>query len=339
MNTEFFAALDALQAETGIDKDYMLEKIEIALITAFKRDNSNTNVKVYLDERKKELRIYQLKDVVEEVEDPVLQISLEDAKKINHRYNIGSVAEIEFKPKNFGRISAGTAKQVIIQGIREAERGILIKEFESKKEELITATVYKIDPPTGNVILDIGKGEAVLTKNEQLPGEVFKEGDRVKVYVTEVKNQARGPLITLSRKVNGFIKRLFEIEVPEITDGTVLIHSIAREAGSRTKIAVSSINPDVDPVGACIGTKGARINGILEGINNEKIDVIKYSEDPVEFIKAALSPATVLDVTINDDKTCQVLVESSQLSLAIGKEGQNARLAARLTGYKIDIKA
>ena len=339
MNTEFFAALDALQSETGISKDYMLEKIEMALTTAFKKDNANTNVKVYFDERKKELRLYQLKDVVEEVENPMLQINLEDAKKINHRYDIGSVAEIEFKPKNFGRISATTAKQVIIQGIREAERGILIKEFESKKEELIAATVYKIDPPTGNVILDIGRGEAILNKSEQIPGEVIKEGEKLKVYVIEVKNQTKGPVITLSRKAPGFIKRMFEIEVPEITDGTVLINQIAREAGSRTKIAVSSTNPDVDPVGACIGTKGVRINSILNEIKNEKIDVIKYSEDPVEFIKAALSPANVLEVTVNDDKTCKVLVESSQLSLAIGKEGQNARLAARLTGYKIDIKA
>ena len=339
MNTEFFAALDALQAETGIDKAYMLEKIETALITAFKRDNANSNVKVYLDERKKELRIYQLKDVVEEVENPLLQINLEDAKKINHRYELGSVAEIEFKPKNFGRISATTAKGVIIQGIREAERGILIKEFESKKEELISATIYKIDPPTGNVILDIGKGEAVLTKNEQLPGETLKEGSKIKVYVVEVKNQTKGPLITLSRRAPGFIKRMFEIEVPEISDGTVLINSIAREAGSRTKIAVSTTNPDVDPVGACIGAKGMRINSILAEINNEKIDIIKYSEDPVEFIKSALSPANVIEVTVNDDKTCQVMVENGQLSLAIGKEGQNARLAARLTGYKIDIKA
>jgi N utilization substance protein A len=317
MSTEFFSALDALQAETGIPKEYMLEKIETALITAFKRDNANTNVKVYLDERKKELRLYQLKDVVEEVENPMTQIDLEEAKKINHRYDIGSVAEIEFKPKNFGRISAQTAKQVIIQGIREAERGMLIKEYESKKEELISATIYKIDPVSGNAILDIGKGEAVLTKNEQIPGETLKEGDKIKVYVIEVKNQTRGPLITLSRKTTGFIKRMFEIEVPEISDGTVLINSIAREAGSRTKIAVSSENPDVDPVGACIGTKGVRINGILEEIKNEKIDIIKYSSDPVEFIREALSPASVIEVTVNDDKTCRVLVQSNQLSLAI----------------------
>ncbi|MCL2772501.1 MAG: transcription termination factor NusA [Oscillospiraceae bacterium] len=342
MNAEFFAALDALETENGIPKNYMLEKIETALITAFKRDNNNnTNVKVYLDESKKEIKVYQLKDVVESgtVENPALQIELEDAKKVNHRYEIGDVAEIEFKPKDFGRISAQTAKQVIIQGIREHERGMLAKEYESKKEELISATVYKVDPVTGNAVLNIGKGEAVLNKTEQIPGEVLKEGKQIKVYVTEVKNQVKGPVINLSRKHQGFIKRLFELEVPEITDGTVIINAISREPGSRTKMAVSSSNKDVDPIGSCIGAKGVRINTILEEIKPEKVDIIKYSDDPVEYIKAALSPSTVIEVKVNtDERTCRVLVESNQLSLAIGKEGQNARLAAKLTGYKIDIK-
>jgi len=339
MNVEFFAALDALQTETGIPKDYMLEKIEIALTTAFKRENANSNVKVYLDENKKEMKVFQLKDVVETVENPALQIDLESAKKISRRYEIGSVAEIEFKPKDFGRISAQTAKQVIIQGIREAERGILIKEYESKKEELISASVYKIDPPTGNAILDIGKGEAVLTKAEQIPNEVIKEGDRIKVYVIEVKNQNRGPLITLSRRHAGLVKRLFELEVPEISDGTVVINAITREPGSRTKIAVSSNNPDVDPIGSCIGAKGGRINAVVSELGNEKIDIIKYSEDPVEYIRSSLSPANVVEVKVNEtERSCRVVVEPSQLSLAIGKEGQNARLAAKLTGYKIDIK-
>jgi len=349
MNAEFFAALDALQTETGISKEYMLEKIEAALTTAFKRDSSannansassgNANVKVYLNENKKEMKVYQLKDVVEEVENSITQIDLESARKINRRYDIGSVAEIEFKPKDFGRISAQTAKQVIIQGIREAERGLLIKEYESKKEELISATVYKIDPPTGNAILDIGKGEAVLTKTEQIPGEIIKEGERIKVYVIEVKNQAKGPLITLSRRHAGFVKRLFEIEVPEINDGTVVINSIAREPGSRTKIAVSSNNPDVDPVGSCIGSKGSRINAVVGELGNEKIDIIKYSDDPIEYIKASLSPSNVVDVVVNEtERSCRVTVDPAQLSLAIGKEGQNARLAAKLTGYKIDIK-
>lgn len=340
MNAEFFAALDALESENGIPKAYMIEKIEAALITAFKRDNNNnTNVRVYLDEDKKEIKVYQLKDVVETVENPILQIELEDAKKINHRYEIGSVAEVEFKPKDFGRISAQTAKQVIIQGIREHERGVMAKEYESKKEELITATVYKVDPVTGNAILNIGKGDAVLNKMEQIPGEVLKEGDSIKVYVTEVKNQAKGPIVNLSRKHQGFVKRLFELEVPEITDGTVIINAISREPGSRTKMAVSSTNPDVDPIGSCIGAKGIRINTILNELKPEKVDIIKYSDDPVEYIKAALSPSAVIDVKVNvSEKTCRVLVENNQLSLAIGKEGQNARLAAKLTGYKIDIK-
>ena len=339
MNVEFFAALDALQDETGIPKEYMLEKIEVALVTAFKRDSGNTNVKIHLNEKKKEMKVFQLKEVVETVENPTLQIDLESAQKISRRYTIGSVAEVEFKPKDFGRISAQTAKQVIIQGIREAERGLLIKEYESKKEELISASVYKIDPPTGNAILDIGKGEAVLVKAEQIPGEVIKEGERIKVYVIEVKNQSKGPIITLSRKHVGLVKRLFELEVPELNDGTVVINNIAREAGSRTKIAVSSSNADVDPVGSCIGSKGSRINAVVGELGGEKIDIIKYSDNPVEFIKSALSPAEVLEVGVNEtEKSCRAVVDPSQLSLAIGKEGQNARLAAKLTGYKIDIK-
>ncbi|MCL1793632.1 MAG: transcription termination factor NusA, partial [Oscillospiraceae bacterium] len=206
-------------------------------------------------------------------------------------------------------------------------------------EELISASVYKIDPPTGNAILDIGKGEALLVKSEQIPGEVIKEGERIKVYVIEVKNQAKGPLITLSRKHAGLVKRLFELEVPEISDGTVIINSIAREPGMRTKIAVSSSNPDVDPVGSCIGAKGGRINAVVGELGSEKIDVIKYSDNPVEYIKAALSPAEVTEVSVNEtERSCRAVVEPSQLSLAIGKEGQNARLAAKLTGYKIDIK-
>jgi len=341
MNAEFFAALDALEEEKGIEKAYMIEKIETALITAFKRDNNNANVRVYLNEDKKDIKVFQLKDIVEEVEDPVLQIDLESAKKINARYVMGGVAEIEFKPKDFGRISAQTAKQVIIQGIREAERGIVVREFESKKEELVPAIVYKIFPDTGDALLTIDKTEMILLSGELIPGERLKEGSNIRVYVTEVKNQAKGPLVTISRKHPGLVRRLFETEVPEISDGTVIINAISREPGSRTKIAVSASNPDVDPVGACIGPKRIRINTILKELSGEKIDIIKYSEDPAEYIKAALSPATaILDVTANtEERTCKVLVDAQQLSLAIGKEGQNARLAARLTGYKIDIKA
>lgn len=338
MNTELFSALDALQKEKGIPKEYMLEKIEVALMTAFKKDYPNTSIRVYLDDQKKDLKVYHLKNITETVEDPLTEISLEEAKKISSRYNIGAVAEVEFKPKNLGRIAAGTAKQVIIQSIREAERGILIQEYESKKDEMISATVYKIDPVNGNVILNVGKSEAVFMKSEQIPGEVLREGEIIRVYVCEVKNQVKGPVITLSRRHQGLVKRLFELEVPEIQDGTVIIKSIAREAGSRTKMAVYSTNKDVDPIGSCIGAKGMRINNVVKELNNEKIDIIKYSDDPAEFIRAALAPADTIDITVNDDKTCQVSVNPSQLSLAIGKEGQNARLAAKLTGFKIDIK-
>lgn len=340
MNAEFFAALDALQEEKGIEKAYMIDKIETALITAFKRDNANANVKVYLNEDKKDIKVFQMKDIVEVVEDPSLQIDLESAKKINARYALGGVAEIEFKPKDFGRISAQTAKQVIIQGIREAERGMVVKEFESKKEELVPAIVYKIFPDTGDTLLTINKTEMILLSSELIPGEKLKEGANIKVYVTEVKNQAKGPIVTISRKHPGLVRRLFETEVPEIADGTVVINAISREPGSRTKIAVSSSNPDVDPVGACIGPKRTRINMILKELSGEKIDIVKYSDDPVEYIKAALAPTTaIFDVTVStEERICKVLVDPQQLSLAIGKEGQNARLAARLTGFKIDIK-
>ena len=340
MNVEFFAALDALQEEKGIEKSFMIEKIEAALVAAFRRDNPNANVRVQLNEEKKEMRVFLLKDIVEEVEDPAQQIDLEAAKKLNARNILGGVAEVEFKPKDFGRISAQTAKQVIIQGIREAERGMIVKEFENKKEELVSAIVYRVFPDTGDALLNIGKNDMIILKGEQIPGEILKEGENIKVYVTEVKNQAKGPIVTISRKHPGFVKRLFEIEVPEISDGTVVVNSIAREPGSRSKIAVSATNPDVDPVGSCIGPKRTRINTILKELSHEKVDIIKYSDDPVEYIQSALAPATaILDVAVDQNaRTCIVIVDAQQLSLAIGKEGQNARLAARLTGYKIDIK-
>ena len=339
MNEEFFAALEALEERTGIKTEYMLEKVEAAMLAAYKRDNAgNSNVKVFLDSEKKEMRLFRLKDVVETVEDETIQINIDDAKKINSRYELGDVAEIEFTAKDFGRISAQNAKQVIIQAVREAEREMLVREYEDKKDGVLSAVVYRIDPNTGNVILNIGKGEAALAKNEQLPRDKFVEGGHVKVFVMEVKNQARGPLISLSRRHPGLVRRLFELEVPEIGDGTAEIKSIAREAGARTKIAVHSDNPDVDPVGACIGARGSRINNVVNELCGEKIDVIKYSDDPAEYISAALSPATVLDITLEGERSCRAVVADSQLSLAIGREGQNARLAARLTGYKIDIK-
>ncbi len=339
MNTEFFNALDLLEKEKGIPKEYMLERVEAALISAYKRDQGgNSNVRIVLDPVKKDVRVYKQMDIVEEVEDEATQLTLEDARKYNKRYKLGGVAEIELKPKNFRRLSAQTAKQVIIQGIREAERGMMIKEYESKKEEIITATVQKIDPTTGNVTLDTGTSYATLLKSEQIPGEEFNVGDHIKVFIMEVRKESRGPLVNLSRTHPGMVKRLFELEVPEIQDGTVVIKGIIREAGSRTKMAVESRDENVDPIGACIGNRGMRIGDIINEIGNEKIDVVRYSDDPCQFIREALSPAEVKEVVIDGERSARVIVAPDQLSLAIGKEGQNARLAARLTGYKIDIK-
>ena len=339
MNTEFFNALDALEKERGIPKEYMLERVEAALISAYKKDSGgNSNVKVVLDPVKKDVKVYQLRNIVETVEDPETEISLEDAKKLSRRYVLGGVVESEVKTKNFGRISAQTAKQVIIQGIREAERSMMIKAYESKKEEVITATVVKVDPQNGNVIVDTGTSEAVLLKGEQIPGETFEVGEHVKVFVMEVKNELKGPIVTHSRTHPGLVKRLFELEVPEIQDGTIIIKGISREAGSRTKIAVESRDANVDPVGACIGSHGSRISSILGELHGEKIDIVPYSDVPETYISAALLPAVVKSVIFEGERTCRVMVAPDQLSLAIGKEGQNARLAAKLTGYKIDIK-
>ncbi|MBQ3182545.1 MAG: transcription termination/antitermination protein NusA [Clostridia bacterium] len=339
MNTEFFNALELLEKEKGIPAEYMIERVEAALISAFKREEGgNSNVRVVLDPVKKDVRVYKQMDIVEEVEDETTQLTLEQAQKISKRYKLGGVAEIEMKPKNFRRLSAQTAKQVIIQGIREAERGMMIKEYESKREEIITATVQKIDPTTGNITLDTGTSFATLIKSEQIPGESFLPGDHIKVFVMEVRKESRGPLVNLSRTHPGMVKRLFELEVPEIQDGTVVIKGVIREAGSRTKMAVESRDADVDPIGACIGNRGMRIAGIVDELRGEKIDIIKYSDDPCEFIREALSPAQVREVIIDGERSARVIVDSDQLSLAIGKEGQNARLAARLTGFKIDIK-
>ena len=339
MNTEFFNALELLEKEKGIPAEYMIERVEAALISAFKREEGgNSNVRVVLDPVKKDVRVYKQMDIVEEVEDEATQLTLEQAQKISKRYKLGGVAEIEMKPKNFRRLSAQTAKQVIIQGIREAERGMMIKEYESKREEIITATVQKIDPSTGNITLDTGTSYATLLKSEQIPGEEFMVGDHIKVFVMEVRKESRGPLVNLSRTHPGMVKRLFELEVPEIQDGTVVIKGVIREAGSRTKMAVESRDADVDPIGACIGNRGMRIAGIVDELRGEKIDIIKYSDDACEFIREALSPAQVREVIVDGERSARVIVDSDQLSLAIGKEGQNARLAARLTGFKIDIK-
>ena len=341
MNTEFFNALDLLEKEKGIPKEYLFEKVEAALVTAFKKEKGNNSmVRIVLDPNKKDVRVYEQWNIVEEVTDPQTEISLEDAKKMNRRYVLGGIAEAELKTKTFGRISAQTAKQVIIQGIREAERGMMLKEYEDKQESIVSAKVISVDPDTGNALLDLGTSRATLLHSEQIPGEILRPDEYVKVYVMEVrKESSRGPLVTLSRTHPGLLRRLFETEVPEIADGTVVIENIAREAGRRSKIAVRSTDENVDPVGACIGNHGMRISRIVDELCGERIDVIKYSEDPEEFIASALSPAVVDSVEVSQERDALVYVAADQLSLAIGKEGQNARLAARLTGYKVDIKA
>ena len=341
---EIFAALAMLEKERGIPQNFMMGKIIQALTTAYKRDHEGVeNVIVDVDEEKHDLRMYVQKEIVEEVMDPANEISLEEARHISARNELGGVVNFPVENVEFGRIAAGNGKQVIIQGLREAEHGMIYDEWGSKQHEILTGTVVRIDPRNGNVILKIGSGnestEAVLTQNEQVPGETLTEGQMVKVYLVEVRRTTRGPQVLISRTHPGLVKRLFELEVPEIYDGTVEIRSIAREAGNRTKMAVWSEDENIDPIGACVGPRGQRVNAIVEELRGEKIDIIKYSEDPAEFIAAALAPSDVVEVRlVAEGKACRVIVPDDQLSLAIGKEGQNARLAARLTGYKIDIK-
>ncbi len=339
MNNEFFEALELLEKQKGIPKEYMLERVEAALVSAFKRDQgAGANVRIVLDPEKRDVRMFRQYDIVEVVENPETQVTVEEAKKMNRHYKLGGIAEQELKMKNFRRLSAQTAKQVIIQGIREAERGMMIKEYEDKHEEIITATVMRTDEITGNIIVDTGTSHATLIKGEQIPGDAFRDGEKIKVFVTEVRKESKGPLVTLSRTHPGLVKRLFELEVPEIQDGTVVIKAVTREAGSRSKVAVYSTDESVDPVGACIGARSMRINNVIRELGGEKIDIIKYSDVPEEYISAALSPASINEVVLEEERVCRVYVDADQLSLAIGKEGQNARLAARLTGFKIDIK-
>ena len=341
---EIFAALAMLEKERGIPQNFMMGKIIQALTTAYKRDHEGVeNVIVDVDEEKHDLRMYVQKEIVEEVMDPANEISLEEARHISAKNEMGGVVNFPVENVEFGRIAAGNGKQVIIQGLREAEHCMIYDEWGSKQHEILTGTVVRIDPRNGNVILKIGSGnestEAVLTQNEQVPGETLTEGQMVKVYLVEVRRTTRGPQVLISRTHPGLVKRLFELEVPEIYDGTVEIRSIAREAGNRTKMAVWSEDENIDPIGACVGPRGQRVNAIVEELRGEKIDIIKYSEDPAEFIAAALAPSDVVEVRLAaEGKACRVIVPDDQLSLAIGKEGQNARLAARLTGYKIDIK-
>lgn len=345
MNAEFFDAIDQIEREKGIPKSYMLDKINQALLAAMKKDNpvATENMVVNIDEASKRIDMYIRKTVVEEVENPAVEILIDEARKKAPLSEVGDIINVGVETKKFGRIAAQAAKQVIIQGIREAERGIIYDEFTSKEHEILTGIVTRVEPRNGSVSIRIGSNsestEAMLSSSERAPNEHYKEGDRVKVYVVEVRKSTRGPQVLISRTHPGLVKRLFELEVPEIFDGLVEIKSISREAGSRTKMAVSSNDSEVDPIGACIGPKGGRVAAIVDELGGEKIDIIKYSEDPAEYIGAALAPADVIDVTVSaEENSCTVIVPNDQLSLAIGKEGQNARLAARLTGYKIDIR-
>ena len=342
MNKEFLNALEAVSKDKGIDKEFLIEAIETALLSAYKREfNQVGEVRGIVNRKTGEMGVYAVKKVVDKVEDPETEISFEEASKINKHYQTGDEIEVNVMPKTFGRIAAQTAKQVIVQRIREAEREIACNEFSEKKGEILLGLVQRIEQgPRNNIMIEIGTQEAILTQNEQVPGENIRPGEKIYLYVMDVKDDTRGLQIVLSRSHPGLVKRLFEKEVPEINDGTVEIKGIAREAGSRTKIAVYSNNKDVDAIGSCVGPKGMRVSNILNELRGEKIDIITYSENPEEYIVQALSPATVDKITVNaDEKTCQVTVPENQLSLAIGKEGQNARLAAKLTGWKIDIKS
>lgn len=341
MNKEFFEAVKMLEAEKGISAEYLYEKISAAIIAGAKHNyNGKDIVHCDIDPEKQRIKVYVTKNVVEEIEDPDTDLTLEQAQVIRKSAKVGKTIDIPLKTKDFSRIVAQTAKHVIRQGIREAERGQMLQEFQSKNQELLSAKVSRIDPTTGNVTLEIGKNEAILPKAEQVPGEVLTVGDTTKIFVVDVKDAGKGPKIMISRTHPGLVRRLFETEVPEIFDGTIEIKSVSREAGSRTKIAVFSKDEDVDPVGSCIGPKGQRVSNIVEALGGEKIDIIKYSEDPTEFIAASLAPSDVVSIEIIDEeaKSCRATVPDDQLSLAIGNKGQNVRLAAKLTNWKIDIK-
>lgn len=339
MNAEFIEALNQLEKEKGISKDILLEAIEAALISAYRRNfHSAQNVRVDIDRESGKVRVFARKTVVDEVADPRLEISLEAAREISPSYQLGDIVEIEVTPADFGRIAAQTAKQVVTQRIREAERSIIYQEYVDREEDIVTGVIQRMD--NRFFYIDLGRVEALLPLSETMPGERFKQGDRVKTYITRVEKSTKGPQIFVSRTHPGLIKRLFELEVPEIYDGIVEIRSVAREAGQRSKIAVSSRDEQVDPVGACVGHRGMRVQTVVNELRGEKIDVIPWSDDPEEFVANALRPAKVTRVEVDEEqKVARVVVPDHQLSLAIGKEGQNARLAAKLTGWKIDIRS
>ncbi|WP_102400675.1 transcription termination factor NusA [Haloimpatiens massiliensis] len=340
MNEEFIESLKEIVKEKGIDQNLIFSTIEDALVLAYKKNygSNNSNVRVEMNRVTGDIHVYSQRDVAEEVEDPVCEISLEEAKEIDPKYQLGDIVELEVTPKKFGRVAAQSAKQVVIQRIKEAERNIIYNEFITKEFDIMTGTVIRKD--RGNVFVNLGKIEAILTPNEQISGEQYNFNEKLKLYIVEVKNTTKGAQVVVSRTHPGLIKRLFELEVPEIYDGTVEIKSISREAGSRTKIAVYSNDDNIDAMGACVGPKGIRVQNIVNELNNEKIDIIKWSKLPEEYICNSLSPAKVISVEVDEDnKSAKVVVKDDQLSLAIGKEGQNVRLAAKLTGWKIDIKS
>ena len=347
VGAEIFSALRDLEKLKGIPVDYMVERLKQALANAYRKDREDRrdvpadNVVVDLSEQG--LKMHVVKTVVEELEDVALEIHIDTAKRFNPDVQLGDTVALPVDIAKFGRIAAQTAKQVVIQGIREAERGVMYESYSSKAQELLTGTVLRIDPQTGDMFVRIGSGneasDAVLRSGEQIPGESYKEGDHIRVYVLEVHKPGRGPLVHVSRTHPNLVRRLFELETPEIAEGQVEVRNIAREAGSRSKMAVRAVLEGIDPVGACVGPRGGRVGAVVEELHGEKIDIVVWSEDPCQYVKAALSPADVISVTlVPGQKACRCVVPDDQLSLAIGKEGQNARLAARLTGYKIDIK-
>jgi transcription termination/antitermination protein NusA len=343
MNQEFIEALKEIVKEKGIDENLLFTTIEDALVAAYKKNFLNTLgssqiVKVTMNRENGDIHVYSQKTVSEDVLDISSEITLEEAKHVNPRYQLGDIVDLEVTPKTFGRVAAQAAKQVVIQRIKEAERSIIYNEFIEKEYDIISGTILRKDK--GNVLIDLGRIEAVLGPNEQIPNEDYTFNERIKLYIVEVKNTTKGAQIVVSRTHPGLVKRLFELEVPEIYNGTVEIKGISREAGFRTKIAVHSNDENVDPMGACVGPKGVRVQNIVNELKNEKIDIIKWSKLPEEFIANALSPAKTLEVLIDEiNKSARVIVDDNQLSLAIGKEGQNVRLAAKLTGWKIDIKS
>ena len=337
---EMFDALEALEQTRRVPVSYMLSKIEAALTSAYHKEFDNhDNVRIVIDREARSIKVYQIKTIVETVTDPILEVSYAELHKKHPRtkYQIGTEYAVELNTQDFRRLSAGAGKSVIVQGIREGERAVARESYELLREEIINAAVVDVDAETGDAVLDTGNGQAVLHASEQIPGEILKPGQVVMVYIEEVNKESIGQVVTLSRNKSGFVRRMFELQIPEIVDGVVLIRGIAREAGNRTKIAVESRDPNVDAVGACIGNRGERINKILEEMAGEKIDIIRFSESPEEYVSSALAPAQVVSVTMVSDRMARAVVDPNQLSLAIGKEGQNARLAAKLTGLKIDI--